>query len=311
MMDEGGSSGVDATRGGSPPYVCVRRKTLGKTNDAYAQELLKKIADQVSPIMAKRKWKVALLSEFYPRDSRLLGLNITNGSSTEIRVRLRQHFDEAVFYPYEDLLGTMLHELTHIVRSPHDKKFYEILDELRAECEDLIAKGIHSSAGSFNSQGTRLGGLRARDPRSAAVVAAEKRKHRGALMGGPANGRKLGGSLSGSLISPGKLRRLAATAAERRALDNIWCGSGRPIDKTETTAELSRQPNARATRRGTRVQTSDAAIRTKGTSRSSPIELESPSESSRKPKGTKRKASDPNDKASSSSSKKTVFIDLT
>ena len=43
--------------GGDPPYICKERRTLGKHNDDYAKELLKRIADQVSPIMEKRKWK--------------------------------------------------------------------------------------------------------------------------------------------------------------------------------------------------------------------------------------------------------------
>ena len=117
-----------------------------------------------------------------------------------------------------------------IVRGPHDQAFYKLLDELRDECETLIAKGIHSSERSFNSAGNRLGGLSARDSRQAALLAAEKRRQKSQVMGIP-GGYKLGGSLSGNTISPGHLRRLAGSAAERRARDNIWCGSGRSYDQ--------------------------------------------------------------------------------
>jgi hypothetical protein len=57
-----------------------------------------------------------------------LGLNIDGGR--EVRVRLRRHNHESEFYPYEDVLGTLLHELTHNVHGPHDAKFYKLLDEI-------------------------------------------------------------------------------------------------------------------------------------------------------------------------------------
>ncbi len=47
-----------------------------------------------------------------------------------MRVRLRRHNHESEFYPYEDVLGTLLHELTHNVHGPHDAKFYKLLDEI-------------------------------------------------------------------------------------------------------------------------------------------------------------------------------------
>ena len=38
------------------------------------------------------------------------------GGTREIKVRLRPARDPSSFYPYESLLGTMLHELTHNIR---------------------------------------------------------------------------------------------------------------------------------------------------------------------------------------------------
>ena len=90
--------------------------------------------------MRKRQWKVGVLTEFFPANANLLvpgldprppgiawrnpthpvlgyacvlqGLNYNRGQ--EIRIRLRPADREAEFLPFESLLGTMLHELTHI-----------------------------------------------------------------------------------------------------------------------------------------------------------------------------------------------------
>lgn len=63
-----------------------------------------------------------------PGNKSLLGLNINRGA--EIRIRLRQPSSDLAFYPYEHVLGTMLHELAHMARGPHDAQFYAVLDEL-------------------------------------------------------------------------------------------------------------------------------------------------------------------------------------
>jgi len=57
-----------------------------------------------------------------------------------VRIRLRRASSKASFYSYEHVLGTMLHELVHNVRGPHDAIFYKVLDEIKAECEELMAK---------------------------------------------------------------------------------------------------------------------------------------------------------------------------
>lgn len=48
-------------------------------------------------------------------------MNPPVGRTQEIRVRLRRPRDPCSFYDYEHVLGTMLHELVHNVRGPHDK----------------------------------------------------------------------------------------------------------------------------------------------------------------------------------------------
>jgi hypothetical protein len=63
---------------------------------------------------APPKWRVPLLSEMFPRNPSLLGLNINGGQ--EIRLRLRPaRGGGAAFYGEHHILMTMLHELTHIV----------------------------------------------------------------------------------------------------------------------------------------------------------------------------------------------------
>eukprot|EP00250_Pteridium_aquilinum_P004580 c14788_g1_i1 orf=80-1162(+) len=198
-------------------------KTLGRGRDAEARSLLLNIAKQVQPIMRKRKWRVMLLSEFYPRNPSLLGLNV--GAGQEIRIRLRKPGRESEFLPYEALVGTMLHELTHNEHGPHDAKFYKLLDEITKECEDLMAKGINGTAQGFDVPGQRLGGYFHNPPssnmRQTALAAAEKRARTGSLM--PSGPRRLGGdSEIMQALSP---IQAAAMAAERRLRDDLWCAA--------------------------------------------------------------------------------------
>ena len=64
-----------------------------------------------------------------PKNARLLGLNVNRGA--EVKLRLRRDGRDHDFIPYEEVLDTMLHELAHIVRGPHDAQFYKLWDELR------------------------------------------------------------------------------------------------------------------------------------------------------------------------------------
>mmetsp|Transcript_15400 Transcript_15400/g.25439 ORF Transcript_15400/g.25439 Transcript_15400/m.25439 type:complete len:454 (+) Transcript_15400:233-1594(+) len=198
-------------------YECGELRTLGKPGDGEAKAILKKVSNQVKPIMRKRKWRVGICREFFPPNANLLGLNVNGGA--EICLRLRPHWagERSEFLAYDQILGTMLHELAHIARGPHDQEFYRILDELQAECDGLISKGIHG--GEFDGVGRKLSGT-THNPRSMsaardlAAKAAEKR------LVTNVGARRLGGEAP--VRSPAEM---AARAAERRRRDNETCGN--------------------------------------------------------------------------------------
>jgi hypothetical protein len=48
-----------------------------------------------------------------------------------VKLRLRRDGRDLDFIPYEEVLDTMLHELAHNARGPHDAQFYKLWDELR------------------------------------------------------------------------------------------------------------------------------------------------------------------------------------
>ncbi|POS84154.1 hypothetical protein EPUL_004419 [Erysiphe pulchra] len=142
--------------------------------------MLKKVASLVKPIMRARSWRVGTLTEFYPEQHNLLGLNYSQGD--KICLRLRCAGNQNQFLPIENVIDTMLHELCHIVHGPHDEKFHALWNQLRAEFEALVRKG-HTGEG-FLSEGHRLGGrkmgpgLNPREIARRAAAAAEQRQMR-------------------------------------------------------------------------------------------------------------------------------------
>ncbi|KAG0005710.1 hypothetical protein BGZ80_000741 [Entomortierella chlamydospora] len=222
-----------------------------KKNHEEALRILKKVATMVRPIMKAHGWKITTLAEFYTKG--LLGMNTNNG--WKIQLCLRYHSDENRFLPWEEIIGTMLHELAHNIRGPHDEKFYKALNDLNNEYDKVIAseytgEGFDSSGhrlgsknGGFGPGGMRLGGATGRETptaaaRAAAVLAAEKRRQVNEMML-PAGGRRLGGGSVADSTSKGFWEQwhspgeLAAMAAERRAKDRIWCGSSTVADGQE------------------------------------------------------------------------------
>lgn len=215
-------------------------KPLKKPREDEAREILEKVAKQVQPIMRKHKWKVTILSEFCPPNPALLGLNINGGA--EVKLRLRRQNNEWDFFPYEQILDTMLHELCHNEYGPHNADFYNLLDEIRKECEELMAKGITGTGRGFDLPGRRLGGYSRQLPPSAlrqkALSAAEKRSQMGTLL--PSGPHRLGGDSSmKTALSP---IQAAAMAAERRLHDDLWCASNSKSSQLEELPGTSESP---------------------------------------------------------------------
>ncbi|KAK1988625.1 WLM domain-containing protein [Colletotrichum cereale] len=208
-----------------------------------ALRTLKKVASLVKPIMRVRGWKVQELAEFYPEQANLLGLNINRGQ--RILVRLRYPGDRSLFLPIEQVVDTMLHELSHIVFGPHDGKFHALWNQLRDEHEALIRKGYTGEG--FLSEGHRLGGGRMpmHEARRLARTAAEKRR---SLTAG--SGRRLGGS---GLGIGSDIRRVIAGAIERRNNTLQGCGNTNHNDR-----EIQ-QISETATRNGFRTQAEEDA----------------------------------------------------
>ncbi|KAI9203876.1 WLM domain-containing protein [Polychytrium aggregatum] len=214
--------------------ACSALKRFPDHREALA--LLVKLSRHVEPIMKKRSWTVPKLSEMLPSNPALLGLNINRGR--EIKIRLRPAHNERSFLDFNDLLGTMLHELTHIVRGPHDAQFNAILDSLHDEYDLLLASGFHGN------EGFRLGGrgVPLFQARSAALAAAEQRLHHGrfpltprstpgtngsGVVGTGSSGHRLGGSNEmkelETLLRPGELFLLSAVEKRRMKLPEGGC----------------------------------------------------------------------------------------
>jgi len=193
-------------------------KHLPKEGDAL--HMLRKAASMVKPMMRKRGWKVGTLAEFLPDEPQLLGLNINR--TERILIRLRYHHDSRQFLGFEQILDTLLHEISHIVFGPHNADFNNLWNELRDEHQSLLMKGYTGEG--FLTQGHKLGGRRIplEEMRRQARLAAEKRK-----TGANANsgGNRLGGSAPPARGAG--MRKVIADAASRRNSITDGCASGR------------------------------------------------------------------------------------
>eukprot|EP00927_Polykrikos_kofoidii_P028066 TRINITY_DN24565_c0_g1_i1.p1 TRINITY_DN24565_c0_g1~~TRINITY_DN24565_c0_g1_i1.p1 ORF type:complete len:480 (+),score=82.24 TRINITY_DN24565_c0_g1_i1:81-1442(+) len=134
-------------------------------NDFDAQKLLETLGRHSEPILRRRGWRVAKLVEIGPEEYRrspnVLGWCRPTGDSVhseEIRILLR-HYPSNTFREFNTLIGTMLHELTHIVHGFHNASFYRLLDELKKDWTKHVVAGRVLDADGFpTTGGRRLGG---------------------------------------------------------------------------------------------------------------------------------------------------------
>ncbi|KLO14262.1 WLM-domain-containing protein [Schizopora paradoxa] len=200
----------------------------GRKFSEKALPLLQRIASLVKPIMRKHGWRLPVLSEFFPENESLVGLNVNGGQ--KILLRLRPAWAPDTFYEEEQLVSVMLHELTHNVHGPHDDKFYKFLAGLEDEYSALKRSGY--SGEGFFTPGQRLGAgvshnLPPHAARMRALEAAERRRTMAGILGN-GGGQRLGGR--GGPIDPRRARELAAQAAERRKRDEKSCGAAHGTD---------------------------------------------------------------------------------
>ncbi|SCU85444.1 LADA_0D07536g1_1 [Lachancea dasiensis] len=181
-------------------------------NREYAAAMLKEVAHLVSLLMRENGMKVGELVEFYPRDGRLLGMNVNRGA--KIMLRLREAHDENRFLSREQVMGTMLHELVHNECGPHNAAFYQRLDVLTGRQWVIEQRGLFDA---FVGVGRRLGSDPRRRSGAASVASAASAAGRA---GRARNGRVLGGAR----VGPKGAAEMAKMAAEKRAQDAQWCG---------------------------------------------------------------------------------------
>lgn len=204
---------------------------LDKPNCDEAKRIMEMVAKAVSPVLKQRNWRVGILTEFFPKDQGLLGLNVNRGHT--IKIRLRHHHSEGSFLAYHDILGTMVHEMAHIKISKHDETFYKLMDQLYDEVE-------LAETNPFSGSSTILGGKHStRDAAFLAGASAQARQRNGTLSAG--SGQKLGGrSLPSANLSVIARRELALAAVERRLRDS-WCHNDSINDDEEQLREVHRQ----------------------------------------------------------------------
>lgn len=154
---------------------------------------------------------------------KLIFAGINQNRGQKICLRLRYPGDQNQFLPPEQVLDTMLHELSHNVHGPHNAEFHALWDQLRKEYEALVGKGYTGEG--FLSDGHKLGGRRVptSEVKRAARAAAEKRRNLSA-----GSGQKLGGR---PLPVGTDIRQVIASAAERRNTVLRGCGSESKSDK--------------------------------------------------------------------------------
>ncbi|KAL8945988.1 MAG: hypothetical protein Q9222_007554 [Ikaeria aurantiellina] len=198
------------------PLVSEYQHEKQRPRESEALQALRKVASLVKPVMRQRGWRVGILTEFFPPETNLLGLNWNRGQ--KICLRLRYPGDERQFLPLEQVVDTMLHELCHNVHGPHNEAFHNLWNQLRDEHESLIRKGYTGEG--FLSEGRKLGGGYNRIPmheaQRRARAAAEKRR---TLTAG--SGQKLGGA---GVRRGQDIRQVIADAAQRRIDIMRGCG---------------------------------------------------------------------------------------
>lgn len=127
----------------------------GYPNHENAEEILRKVFNLTKKIMIEKKIFSNSFEEFYPKNKRLLGLNINKGQ--RILIRLRSSTNLLVFLPICDLIYTFLHELSHNIYLSHNSNFHRFLrllvnDFEKLQLERSIANSLVQNSFKNNSE---------------------------------------------------------------------------------------------------------------------------------------------------------------
>jgi hypothetical protein len=126
-----------------------------------ALEELQRLCREFEPVVRARGWKVLALTEMCccgdgdeflprrtssPKPSHVGGYCVSTGdgrTALGIHIRLRPagSCQYARFFPYEQLVSTMAHELAHIAVSPHNDEFYRVMAAIEQERITYLAEG--------------------------------------------------------------------------------------------------------------------------------------------------------------------------
>ena len=120
-------------------------------DEKKAATILRRIQCEFQTLIERRGWNVVSVTEMRccgdgidclrkrktkVMPNNVLGYNSTSssrrGNIHDIHLRLR-HPRTHAFLEYEDIAGTMCHELAHCVRGPHDAKFYKAMEEIEEQ----------------------------------------------------------------------------------------------------------------------------------------------------------------------------------
>jgi hypothetical protein len=113
-------------------------------NAEAAMQLLKRVRDSSEPILKSHGWRVERLEEITKKLNRMssvLGFcEYTGNKKTSTKIALVLRGDDGRLMHFVAVMGTMLHEIAHIVHGRHAGPFYRLMADLIEEWETVVMK---------------------------------------------------------------------------------------------------------------------------------------------------------------------------
>jgi hypothetical protein len=143
-----------------PPTIIPLLSISGLTQHDVCDATLKRIHMEFIPIIQRRNYNIKSISEMCCcgdglKGSRRMGKNVWGYNSTttsssggrtgggrtgggrqqssRIHLRLRDPNDHTRLLPWEDVAGTMAHEMAHCIHQNHNKNFFKLMEEILDE----------------------------------------------------------------------------------------------------------------------------------------------------------------------------------